>query len=288
MMFAVTVPVTFFDGRIVRPVNDAKMPSTSLIDAFSQLTVMCGFLALLRVQRSTARFGSRRRGRRLTDFGAESSGTGATGATFGAGAGTLSAATLGRLARASARPAACRGARPDAPRLELLGRRVDADAQLAVVVRHRIGMRRVERQHDANDRLRELRVADARDAAARDAVVRVALGQARASRRRDRATILSGLASVKCLKVTEPSTRTTTSARPVRGTTLREMTVASFGRGSAEATADVPPIAPNATSIADASVRVVNHFPLALVVSRRTSESCRVVPNSSIVNTTVV
>ena len=41
-MFAVTFRCTFFDGRIVRPVNAANTPSTSVIGAFSQLTVMRG------------------------------------------------------------------------------------------------------------------------------------------------------------------------------------------------------------------------------------------------------
>jgi hypothetical protein len=38
-------------------------------------------------------------------------------------------------------------------------------------------MQRIEREHDAHDRLGELRIADLRDAAARDAVVRVTVGQ---------------------------------------------------------------------------------------------------------------
>src|ERR1700733_9953764 len=39
-MFAVTEPTTFLDGRIVRPVKAAKTPRTSLIEAFSQFTVI--------------------------------------------------------------------------------------------------------------------------------------------------------------------------------------------------------------------------------------------------------
>ena len=46
-----------------------------------------------------------------------------------------------------------------------------------------------------------------------------------------------------------------TSARPVRGTTLSEITVASFGAETAAPAAGFAPTAPNATSIADASVR---------------------------------
>jgi len=41
-MFAVTKPATCFAGRIVRPVNEANTPMTSLIGAFSQLTLMRG------------------------------------------------------------------------------------------------------------------------------------------------------------------------------------------------------------------------------------------------------
>src|SRR4051794_39621670 len=37
VIVAVTVPVTAFDGRIVRPVNDANIAMTSLIGALSQL-----------------------------------------------------------------------------------------------------------------------------------------------------------------------------------------------------------------------------------------------------------
>src|SRR5512146_2404509 len=42
VMFAVTVPITPLEGRMVRPVNAANTPSTSLIGAFSQFTVMRG------------------------------------------------------------------------------------------------------------------------------------------------------------------------------------------------------------------------------------------------------
>src|SRR4029078_12976255 len=64
------------------------------------------------------------------------------------------------------------------PRLEGITRAVDRNAQLAGVLRPCISMRRIEHQHDAHDRLRELRVADRRDAATRYAIIGLARGQA--------------------------------------------------------------------------------------------------------------
>src|SRR5690349_10273608 len=42
MMFAVTFPLTFFDGRMVRRLYDANIASTSEMGAFSQLHVNVG------------------------------------------------------------------------------------------------------------------------------------------------------------------------------------------------------------------------------------------------------
>ena len=140
-MLAVTVPVTFFEGRIVRPVNAAKPASTSLMDAFSQLIEMRGSCDCVGTS-CERRFAVR-------------------GSTSGAAVSRFTSAACDVGCCAGCCSSACDDASlarraVDLPRLELLGAAIDADVHFAVLLRDVVRMRRIEREHDANDALREL------------------------------------------------------------------------------------------------------------------------------------
>src|SRR5262249_3615925 len=272
MMFAVTFPLTFFDGRIVRRLYDANIASTSEMGAFSQLHVNVGScdwsptsglanagaiasVALLKTGAGVRAGAVAGTGADVTLRVAVSRGDASTrasasgfGAILSAGFSTIGFSTIAFSAAFSAllSPTAHGWNAPAVPSM-LICRLPLSFVTVYACGASSVTTTRTTERVNWEYRMRVIPPRATPSYASPSGRPRDAFARS--------TTILSGLASVKCLKLTDPSIRTTTSARPVRGTTLREMTVASFGVGSAAPAAGRAPVAPNATSIADASVR---------------------------------